>query len=159
MVKATAEAFEAAKTAYTLYGWLLQEMAKEFGWEKAIEMYTRLGDPWAKMFGGLLRDQCGERKVDSASVASVVEGIDRGFGVDFDLEARDDGVTHRGARCPLYEGLSAAGIDHATIDRLCSAASNRAYERMHASFPELTVKIKFREKADDVCVEEYALAK
>jgi len=75
------------------------------------------------------------------------------------VEARGDGVSDRVARCPLYEGFSAAGIDHATVDRLCNAASNRAFERLHAAFPELTARFKFREKADEVCVEEYALAK
>ena len=159
MVQATAEAFETAKTAYTLYGWLLQEVAKESGWEKAVELHTRIGDLWAGVLSGMLRDQCGEQKLDAASVASVTDGGYKHLGVDFEVGVRDDGVTGRVARCPMYEGFSAAGIDHATIDRLCSSVSNRVYDRIHASFPELTVGLKFREKADDVCVEEYALAK
>ena len=159
MVKAAPEAFDAAKTAYTLYGWLLQEMAKEFGWEKAIEMHARLGDRWAGIVGGMFREQCGERTLDAASVASVVERVAQGLGADCEVEARNGAVTNRIGRCPIYEGLSAAGIDHAMIDRLCNAAEIRALEQMHASFPELAGSFKFREKAEDVCVEEYALAK
>jgi len=159
MVKATAEAFEAAKTAYTLYGWLLQEMAKEFGWEKAVEMHTRIGNPWAGTVGGMMREKCGERKLDAASVASTVETIIKGFGCDWEVEKRTDGVTDRVGRCPVYEGFLAAGIEHATINRLCTAVLNQAYQQLHTSFPELAVSGKFRPKADDVCVEEYALAK
>lgn len=51
MVQATPEAFETAKTAYTLHGWLLQEIAEESGWEKATEMHTGLGDRWAGIVG------------------------------------------------------------------------------------------------------------
>lgn len=159
MAKATAEAFEAAKTAYTLYGWLLQEMAKEFGWEKAVEMHTRIADPWAGMLGRILHEKCQERKLDAASVASMVETVVKGFGCDSEVETHTDGATDRVGRCPVYEGFSAAGIDHATIDRLCTGVSNQSYQRLHTSFPELTVRLKFRQKVDDVCMEEYALAK
>jgi hypothetical protein len=159
MVKATAEAFEAAKKAYTLYGWLLQEIAKQFGWEKAVEMHARIGDPWAAMASGMLREKCGERKLDAASVASTVETIIKGIGCDFEVERRTDGVTDRAGRCPVYEGLSAAGINHATIERLCTAVSNQAYKGLHTSFPELTVSMRFRPKAEGICEEEYALAK
>jgi hypothetical protein len=158
-VEARAGAFEAARVAYTLYGWLLQEMAKEVGWEKTVEINASVGDRLGGMIGGMLRDKCADREVNAASVASILEEGLRDFGLDYEVEAHGDGATARYSRCPLYQGLSDSGIDHATIERVCSGIASRQGAQVHSLFPALTVKIKIREKADDLCVEEYALTK
>jgi hypothetical protein len=159
MARANESAFEAAKNAYTLYGWLLQEVAKEAGWDKAIAINAGIGERIAGIFAGMVRAKCGEQKPDAACVAGVLEDVNKGSGIDYEIQARESEVTIRYERCPIYEGLVASGIDPATIQRLCQGISGRQYEQLHGLIPELTGKIRIRESASDTCLEERVLAK
>lgn len=159
MGKANDSAFEAAKNAYTMYGWLLQEVAKEAGWDKAIARNAGVGDRLGGVVGGMVRAKCGEQKPDAACISAVLEDGYKGFGIDYEIQAREGGVTVRYDRCPIYEGLAASGIDHATIQQLCQAISSHEYEQLHGLLPEVTGKIKIREGASDTCLEEIVMAK
>jgi len=158
MVKADDSAFEAAKNAYTLYGWLLQEVAKGAGWERTTAIHAGVGDKLAGMLGGMVRAKCGQQKPDAACIAAVLEDANKEFGIDYEIQAGEGGVTSRYERCPIYEGLAASGIDHATIQQLCQGISGRQYEQLHGLVPELTGKIKIRESTSDTCLEEFVLA-
>lgn len=159
MVQAKEEAFSAAKLAYTVYGWLLQEMAKEVGWETAIKVHGRVGDHFAGLFDGMFREKCAGPKLDGDAIAASLDQGYRHFGSDYEIVVHDGGVTARTAHCPIYEGLTASGMDHATIEKVCRASSSREAEALHGGFPELTVELKFREQGDEACVEEFELAK
>ena len=159
MGKANDSAFEAAKNAYTLYGWLLQEVAKEVGWDKALASNAGVGDRLGGLVGGIVRAKCGERKPDAACISAVLEDGYKGFGIDYEIQAHEGGVTVRYERCPIYEGLAASGIDHATIQQVCQGISSHQYAQLHGLVFEVTGKIKIRESASDTCIEEYVLAK
>ncbi len=159
MVKANDSAFEAAKNAFTLYGWFLQEVAKEVGWDKAVAIHAGNGDKVAGMLGGMVRAKCGQQKPDGGRVAAALEEAYRGFGMDYEVQATSGSAVNRVERCPFYDGLAASGIDHATIQQLCQDMAGREYEQLKRLVPELAGKIKFRESASDVCLEEFAVAK
>ena len=159
MMKASDSAFEAAKSAYMGSGWLLQEVAKEVGWEKTIAIYAVAGGKFAALLGGMVRTKCGEQKVDAACISAVLVEAYKNVGIDFEVQARNGGVTVQVERCPIYEGLAASGIDHATIQKLCQGMTGGRFERLHELVPELKRKIKFRESASSACLEEFALAK
>ena len=159
MGKANDSAFEAAKNAYTLYGWLLQEVAKEVGWDKALASNAGVGDRLGGLVGGIVRAKCGERKPDAACISAVLEDGYKGFGIDYEIQAHEGGVTVRYERCPIYEGLAASGIDHATIQQLCEAVAAREFGHLNATVPARTGTAKVRESPGGHCVEEYVLTK
>jgi hypothetical protein len=159
MVHAREDVFNAAKMAYTLYGWLLQEMAKEIGWDRALKVQEEVGDRFAEMIGEMFKEKCAGPKLDGKGIAASLDEVYRHFGSDFDIVAHDGDVTARTGHCPIYEGLTAAGLDPATVEKVCRAAASREYELFHKTFPELTVRLKFREQAAEACEEEFALAK
>ena len=159
MVKASDSAFEAAKSAYIGCGWLLQEVAKEVGWEKTIAIYASTGDRGGQWLGAMVRAKSGEQKPDAACVSAVLEDAYKGMGIDCEARTSDRGMTIRIERCPIYEGLAASGIDHATIRKLCEGEAGRRSEHLHGLVPELTGKLKFRESASDTCLEDFVLAK
>jgi len=159
MAKANESAFEAAKNAYTMYGWFLQEVAREAGWDKAIAIHAGVGDKIGGMLGGMVRAKCGEQKPDATCIAAVLEDAYKGFGIDYEIQVSDNGVTSRYERCPFYAGLAVAGIDHATIQKLCQGIEGRQYKQLHGLVPELTGKVKIRENPGDNCVEEFVLAR
>jgi hypothetical protein len=159
MAQATQEAFEAAKLAYTLYGWLLQEVAKEVGWETAIRAQSRLGDRFADLYSRMFKEKCAGAELGGDVIAATLNESYQHFGSDHEIAMHGDAVAFRTTRCPIYEGLTASGMDHDTIEKVCCSATFREAELMHERFPELTAKLKFREQAQEACVEEFALAR
>ena len=159
MVRANESAFGAAKNAYMTYGWLLQEVAKGSGWDKTIAIHSGVGDKFGGMLGGMVRAKCGQQKPDAACVSAVVEEMCKAVGIDCEIEASNGGLKVRYERCPIYEGLAASGINHATIQQLCEAIAGREFGQLNELVPELTGKAKVRERPGDSCVEEYRLAK
>lgn len=159
MVQAKEEAFNAAKLAYTLYGWLLQEVAKEVGWETAIRAQGRLGDRFADLYDGMFKKKCAGAELGAGAIAAALDECYQHFGSDHEITAHGDTVAFRTARCPVYEGLTASGLDHAAIEKICCVGSAREAEVLHERFPELTVRLKFRKPGEQACVEEFVLAK
>ncbi|MFB3777748.1 MAG: hypothetical protein ACE141_09055 [Bryobacteraceae bacterium] len=158
MGKANDSEHEAAKNAYTFYGWFLQEVAKEVGWDKAVAIHAGNGDKFAGMLGGMVRAKCSQQKPDAECVAAVLENAYKKCGMDYEVQATDGIVTVRVGRCPIYDGLAASGIDHAKIQQLCQGLGGREYEQLKRLVPELAGKVKFRESASDTCLEEFVVA-
>jgi hypothetical protein len=59
----------------------------------------------------------------------------------------------------MYEGFKMAGLDHKTIEKMCSAMSQAEYDAINKHFPKLEGKVKFRESSKDTCVEEFIIKK
>jgi steroid delta-isomerase-like uncharacterized protein len=155
----TDHAFEAAKVAYTGYGWLLQEMAKELGWDRTIAIYAGIGDKAGQWLGGMVLARSGGQKPDVACLSAVLAHTYRGMGIECETKPSNGGMTIRIERCPIYEGLAASGIDHATIQKLCEGEASRRSGQLHGLVPELMDKVTFRENPSENCVEEFVLAK
>jgi hypothetical protein len=60
-------------------------------------------------------------------------------------------------RCPMYEGLRMAGLDHATIEAMCKCSTEAGYAAHKKVFPQLSGALKFRVAPDQPCVEEFTL--
>ena len=159
MVQAKEEVFEAAKMAYTLYGWLLQEVAKEVGLETAFRAQSRIGDRLADLYEPMFKQKCAGAELGAVAIAEALGDCYRHFGSDHEIVAQGDTVAFRTTRCPVYEGLKASGLDHAVIEKACSVGTARSTELLHERFPELTARLKFREPGEESCVEEFVLAK
>lgn len=157
MVWATESAYQAAKTAYTLYGWYLQEVAAEFGWENAIALQGRTGIRMADMLAGALRSACGERKLQPAAISDCIHSLFKKLAADYDLQTGTNRVVGRYGRCPIYDGLAASGIEHAVIQKVCEALHTDECRRLEHVFPEIKLRARFRERADGECIEEFVL--
>lgn len=77
MVQAKVELFETAKMAYTLYGWVLQEIAKEFGWETAFRAQSRIGDRMAGLYKPMFRQKCAGVELGAGAIAEALGGVSR----------------------------------------------------------------------------------
>lgn len=159
MMQAKEEVFEAAKMAYTLYGWLLQEVATEVGWETAFRAQSRIGDRLAGLYEPMFEQKSAGAELGVGAIAEALGDCYRHFGSDHEIVAQGDTVAFHTARCPVYEGLKASGLDHAIIEKVCSVGTARSAELLHERFPGLTARLKFREQGNQPCLEEFVLAK
>ncbi len=151
--------YEAAKNAYTVYGWFLQQAASDLGWEKVSALHARVGDRMAGVIIMMLKARSGEHKLDTNCLSAVLDHLYKGFGMNYELRSGEDSVIGEYKRCPMYEGLSASGMEHTKIQKLCEAFAGHEAATLRQVFPELKLIAKFRECADKPCMEEFALGK
>lgn len=59
--------------------------------------------------------------------------------------------------CPFYEGLRAAGLDHATVEAMCQRGVALGYAKLSQAFPGFSGVLRFRAAPGQPCVEEFAL--
>jgi hypothetical protein len=139
-----------------MYGALFNSLAKEVGMEKALKMHAAVGIPFGDQLGKTLKEQLAGKKVNIKALNKILQPMMSGMG--FDAEVKEGkSLTLRVAKCPMYEGFKMAGLDHKTIEKMCSAMSKAEYDAINNHFPELEGKVKFRESPSGSCIEEFII--
>ncbi|MCE5307179.1 MAG: hypothetical protein LLG20_06020 [Acidobacteriales bacterium] len=98
-------------------------------------------------------------EADTGALAAVLDAAVGSLAVDCEHQAGDDRVTGIYKRCPIYDGLAASGLDHATIEKVCETWGGGERHRWQELVPGITRKGKFRATDRDACLEEYVLTK
>ena len=81
------------------------------------------------------------------------------FGIVPKFQKRRSTLTMTFSQCPIYDGLSSAGVDHKTIELMCSQMASAEYEVLKSAFPNLSGCVKFRSTPGEACVEEFVIIK
>jgi hypothetical protein len=153
-------AFNATKAAFAMYGGLLRDVAQEIGIEKAIALHARRGEAFGAELAEMTKKALGKKKLNMKTFVSFETQAGEVFGMNGQIrEEKKNSCKVIWARCAIYEGLSSAGLDHQTIESLCSKMSGVEYAELTKAFPQFSGCVKFRSAPDQPCVEEFALVK
>jgi len=143
----------------SMYGALFNTVAKEVGIEKALKMHAAVGAPFGDQIGKALEEQLAGKKVNIRTLNRVLKPMMSSMGFDPEVTKGPKSLTIKVAKCPMYEGFKMAGLDHKTIEKMCSAMSQAEYDAISKHYPKLEGKVKFRESSKDPCVEEFIIKK
>jgi len=137
------DAFNVAKSAFSMYGAFFNNVAQEIGVEQALNLHTKTTEMMGVQMGQMTKEQMGISELDAKAAAMVARSVVSGFGISkVDAEEKPTSVLIKVHGCPLYEGYRAVGIDDETIEVLCRKGA-----------------LKFRSAPDDCCEEEITLRK
>jgi hypothetical protein len=150
-------AYEAAKNSWACYGLLLQEVAKELGWERAIATQEGVGSKVGEGLASAVLASCAGKAVEPGALAAVLDAAVGSLAIECEHQAEDGKVTGIYRRCPIYDGLAASGLDHAPIQKVCETWGSGERRRWRQMVPGVARQGKFRETGRDVCLEEYTL--
>jgi len=153
------DTFNTVKITYTILGGFLKDVAKEIGMKKAISLYAKQGKTVGAMLAGMTREKLGKKEFDMKTFASVLSGALQSNGLTYDIKESPTLLIVNSHRCPIYEGLKDAGLDHKTIELACSHISGTQYVALKKAFPQLNGRVKFRSAPNKPCVEKFALEK
>jgi hypothetical protein len=145
--------------AMSMYGALFNSVAKEVGIEKALKMHAAVGEPFGDQIGKALEEQLAGKKVNIRTLNKVLKPMMIGMGYDPEVKKGPKSLTIQVAKCPMYEGFKMAGLDHKTIEKMCSAMSQAEYDAISKHFPKLEGRVKFRGSSKETCVEEFIIKK
>ena len=151
------EAYNAAVMAMGYYGGLLQEIVKEFGWEKAIEMNAKLGLTMSVQMGEEIKKATSGAKPDIKVLESLNSQMMTGFGCTFKVSEKGNSVKYEVSRCPMYDGFKASGFSHEQIGKMCEAMALKEYEGIKSILPNVAGKVEFRTRPDGSCIEEFEI--
>ncbi len=147
--------YNSAAMAMGFYGSLLQAVAKEYGWEKALAMHGNLGYPMGVSSAQEIKKAAGSKKPDIKLVEEANTQFTRAFGVEFKVSQKGNNVRYDVSRCPLYDSLKSSGFSHDQVRKLCEAMSQKEYEGINSVLPNISGRLAFRNKADENCIEEF----
>jgi hypothetical protein len=157
VMMAKEDAYHAWVDSMSMYGALFNSIAKEVGMEKALKMHAANGVPFGDQMGKTLEELLAGKKVGVRALNKVLKPMMSGMGFEPEVKKGPKSLTIRIAKCPMYEGFKMAGLDHNTIEKMCSAMSQAEYDAINKHFPKLHGKVKFKESSKDVCVEEFII--
>jgi len=152
-------AFQAAKTAFTLYGGFFQNVAREIGTERALALHCELGPGAGRMLAGMIKERSGDAGPDVTVLGAVQAAYAAAFGCSCEIEETPEASRMTARSCAIYEGLRDSGLDHQTIEAICQGISRTEYAELQKAYPRLHASLHFRASAEEPCVEEWALAR
>jgi hypothetical protein len=152
------EQYKLAVSDMKFYGGLLQEVVKECGWEKALEMQGRHCFKEGISWGQELKKAAGDKKFDVKLLEATNTEMMTAFGNTFKVSETANSVKYEISRCPQYDGLKAAGFSHEQIRKMCVTMSSKQYEGFKSVLPNIIVSTKPRIKPDGICIEEYGIS-
>ncbi len=151
--------FNATKQTMSLYGGFFKDVAQEVGMEKALVMHANQGKAVGAGLAATLKAELGRKKINLAALESVTTKMVQSLGMEPKIEKKRGVLKEEHLRCPLYEGLSSAGLDHDTIETMCKQLSVLEYAEITKAFPNVSASVKFRATAAEPCIEEFTILK
>jgi hypothetical protein len=151
--------FNAAKSGLTTFGLFFKDAVPEIGLDKALAIHASHGKLVGAGWAAMLKSELGGRKVNLAAWQRAFTKICDEVGITPEFEKRRGTLAAKICDCPIYAGCIEAGLDHKTVESLCSQRVALEYEEVKKEFPQFSGCLKFRASADEPCVEEFVILK
>ena len=134
-------------------------MSQELGLGKTVALHANAGKQAGAALADILKNDLGSKKLNLAAWESVYTRFVEQIGITPDFKKRRSTLALTVHHCPMYEGFRNAGLDHRTIELICSQMMALQHAELKNAYPMLSGSLKFRSMPDEPCVEEYVLLK
>jgi len=151
------EVYNTAVGTMGFYTGLLQEIVKEYGWEKALEMHGNVGFPMGGFLGQEVKKAAGSKKPDVKLVEGANSQMFTAFGMTYKVTEKPNSVKYEISRCPMYDSLRVAGFRPEQIVKLCESLAAKEYEGIKSVLPNVIGSAKPKTKPDGSCIEEFTI--
>jgi hypothetical protein len=138
-----------------MYGGLLKEIEKQYGFEKALQMHGAMGFPMGVSSGEAMKKAAGAKKPSLKIVESVNNEMMSGFGATFKVTEKGNSIKYEISRCPMYDGFKASGFSHEEVQKFCESMAPQEYNGIKSIVPNVVGSFKVKGSPDGRCVEEF----
>jgi hypothetical protein len=147
------DVFNTARNIFMLFGSFFNEVSKEISHNRTLEIFIKSDhERRITRINQLLEID----ELDLNDFAKQIEMFWYNMGFDVKVEATQTSIITTTKKCPLYDGLLAAGVDHSTIEAFCRGkdeAGDALYKQLYRPYAGVKMH-KFRSGPDDICIEE-----
>jgi len=142
------EVFTTATIWAKMYCDFLQKIISEIGLPRTIELQKTHGEINGAMYVNEMQKQ---GKFDPEALAAFMKpGYEKMGIINIEIEATPDSLVVKNGKCPVYEGFKMAGLDDATINKLCTSREGAVKDAITEVFPKVKASIT-RDKPDGYC--------
>lgn len=151
--------YEAAAKVYALYGALFNEIVKELGEDKALNLHKNAHDYIGLKTGKQIRNQMGDIDYDLETLTKVLQKGNQSIGIDCQIVKSTDTILLRNLRCPMYDGYRMGGLDDRLAEMLCQVgAPAKLWTTLKQLNPAVVYSLNhYRDVPDERCEEEVKL--
>jgi len=143
--------YQVAETGFTLYGAFFQNVAREIGKERALALQCELGASFGRQTAGSIQKKSAGGTIGVRTLNAAQEARAISFGCVPELETAGSVARLTVRECPLYDGLRASGLDHASVEAICRGISVAEYAALHEACPAVEASLEFRATPDGAC--------
>ena len=147
--------YNTAAMVMGLYSGLLQQIVKEYGFEKALEMHGNMGYPMGVSSGEELKKAAHGGKPTLGNIEAVNSQMMSSFGTTFKVSKGANTVKYEVSRCPMYDSYKATGFSDEQISRLCGAMAPQEYAGINSVVQNVSGRVKVRDGPKGCCIEEF----
>jgi len=155
------DAFNAASTAFSMFGVFFGAVAKEIGQQKANSLLSESLGNFGASAGKASKEQMGIKELDVKTTSSFIKAMYEGLGVSVTIQESPRKLSFRNRKCSVYKGLKNAGYRDEDIEDFCRKGPAMMMDALFKQLdPTVTYMFtKFRRSPDDVCEEEVLFKK
>lgn len=151
--------YNATKNSFIMYAGFFKDVTQELGLEKALTLHARQAKLAGVAYAAMLHEELGRKRLNLSAVEWLHRKVTEGMGIAGEYKKDRSSLKVETLRCPVYEGCAGAGLDHKTIEMLCSELAAREYEEIKNVYPEFSGCLKFRSTPGEPCTEEFVILK
>lgn len=154
--------FNSVKATFMEYGAFFNEVTKEIGVDRAIEIMITQRGRFFRERARMIHQLVERNELDLKAFAAQAEMYWRtSWGFDSTIEATPTSLITTTKKCPFYEGFLAAGVPHHTIEAYCRGKDNAGDTeyKQHLGLHAGVKMFKYRTGPDDYCIEESIILK
>jgi len=144
-----------------MYGLFFKTVAQEIGMERALAIHAKLGEPFGIQIGEAFKQKFGNKKPDTESLKAIFQPIYTSFGaytrITYEYKVTPKTLSIVIAKCPLYEGFKAAGLDHETIGKMCKAMIKVELSQVRSLYPKIEGSAQFKDSLGGPCIEKWTI--
>jgi len=150
---------EAVAMGISMMGMYMMHVIEDQGLDKALEYYNKVGYGFGSGTVAALKEKFGDETPTPEGLKEAISANLNGFGQDFEIKNRPDGIDIMIKHCPFYEGLQMVGMDNETITKFCHSGGGGEYAAMKDGYSMLEPFSTPRSHAGGVCKEGYNIKK
>jgi hypothetical protein len=153
------DSYEAAVKVYALYGVLFNEIVKELGEGRALNLHKNVHEYIGLKTGKQIREQMGDIDYDLKTLTWVLQKGNQSIGIDCQMVKSTDTILLRNLRCPMYDGYRMGGLDDRLAEMLCQVgAPAKLWTTLKQLNPNVVYSLNhYRDVPDERCEEEVKL--
>ena len=159
MGKGKKEVFSGMTSGVSVMGLYYNAAAKEFGEEKALQLFEKVGESMGAGTAKGMKEKLGNKTPTMKELKETLDSSYKSMGFTNSSKAGKTKLTNKVMSCPFYDGLAMAGLSHETINKICTHTSAGEYRSMMMEYPQLEAAAEPKKTSDGVCIESYKLRK
>jgi hypothetical protein len=147
--------YNASKTIFGMFGAFVKDVADEIGWEKTMEIFSKIGARDGEQLAGFFKTHAEETRMEERG--KIQAGFYNVSGWKMDYETTPTSLEFTIHTCPLFDGFLENGLEVEKINALCKSMHKEYDKALKRAFPGAEFTSIAKPSKDGDCIEKITI--